>query len=110
MAFQQRPERGLEIITLKIGKELRMSIILWIIFGGLIGWIASMIAGTNEQQGILGNIVVGIIGAILGGLVFSLFGGDGVTGFNLYSVLVALVGSVILLMLLKGVVGHSEHR
>lgn len=78
-----------------------MGIIAWIIFGALAGWIASMIAGTNAQQGMLGNIVVGIVGAFLGGLLFSLFGGTGVTGFNLGSFVVAIVGAVVLLMIVK---------
>ncbi|HUS26389.1 MAG TPA: GlsB/YeaQ/YmgE family stress response membrane protein [Nevskiaceae bacterium] len=78
-----------------------MGIIAWIIFGALAGWVASMIAGTNAQQGLLANIVVGILGAVLGGFVFSLFGGSGVSGFNLWSFVVAVVGAVILLAILK---------
>jgi len=78
-----------------------MGIIGWIILGGLAGWIASMIQKTDGQMGILANIVVGIVGAFIGGFVFSLFGGEGVTGFNIYSFLVALVGAVILLWLVK---------
>lgn len=78
-----------------------MGIIGWIILGGLAGWIASMIQKTDGQMGILANIVVGVVGAFIGGFVFSLFGGEGVTGFNIYSFLVALVGAVILLWLVK---------
>jgi uncharacterized membrane protein YeaQ/YmgE (transglycosylase-associated protein family) len=74
-----------------------VNILLWIIFGALAGWIASLIMGTNRQQGCLMDIVVGVVGAFLGGLVFSLFGGQGVTGFNIYSLLVAVLGAVILL-------------
>lgn len=80
-----------------------MGIIAWIIFGGLAGWIASMIAGTNEQQGLLGNIFVGILGAVLGGFVFGLLGGSGITGFNIWSMLVAIAGSVVLLLIFKAV-------
>jgi len=72
-----------------------MGIISWIIFGGLAGWIGSMLMGTDASQGILLNIVIGIIGAIVGGLVFSFFGASGVTGFNFYSFGVAVIGSVI---------------
>lgn len=79
-----------------------MDIILWIVLGALAGWIASIITGTNPEVGWLGNIVVGIIGAFIGGLVLKLFGGSGVTGFNLPSVLTAILGAVILLALLKG--------
>ncbi|MBX4197833.1 GlsB/YeaQ/YmgE family stress response membrane protein [Candidatus Parcubacteria bacterium] len=74
-----------------------MNIILWLIFGALVGWIASMIMGTNAEQGAVMNVIVGIVGAVLGGWLFSLFGGQGVEGFNLYSFLVALVGAVVLL-------------
>ena len=59
-----------------------MGIILWIIFGGLVGWIASIIMGTNAQQGILLNVIVGVIGAVIGGWLMSIVGGGGVGGFN----------------------------
>ncbi len=78
-----------------------MGILAWIVLGGIAGWIASMIAKTNAEQGIFLNIVVGIVGGLLGGFVFSLFGGAGVTGFNLYSLLVAVVGAVILLYIVR---------
>jgi uncharacterized membrane protein YeaQ/YmgE (transglycosylase-associated protein family) len=77
----------------------------WIILGGLAGWVASMIAGTNARQGLLGNIVAGIIGGVLGGFIFGLFGGAGVTGFNLWSFLVALVGAIIVLAIWKAITG-----
>lgn len=79
----------------------------WIVLGGLAGWVASMIMGTNARQGLLGNIVVGIIGGLLGGFVFGLLGGAGVTGFNLWSFLVALVGAVILLFLWRLITGKK---
>lgn len=82
-----------------------MGIIGWIILGGLAGWVASMIAGTNASQGLLGNIVVGIIGGIVGGFVFGLLGGEGVTGFNVWSFVVAVVGAVIALMIWKAIAG-----
>ncbi len=78
-----------------------MGIILWIVFGGLVGWIASMVMNTDAQQGIGLNIVVGIVGALIGGFVFQMFGETGVTGFNLYSFAVAIVGSIVLLGALK---------
>ncbi|HEU4914553.1 MAG TPA: GlsB/YeaQ/YmgE family stress response membrane protein [Candidatus Saccharimonadales bacterium] len=77
-----------------------MGIVAWIILGGIAGWIASMIAGNNEEQGLLGNIVVGMLGALVGGFVVSLMGGKGVTGFNLWSLLVAVAGSLLLLLVL----------
>jgi len=76
-----------------------VGIIWWIILGAIAGWLASLIMRTN--QGILLDIVVGIVGAMIGGFVFRLFGGAGVTGFNPYSLLVALVGAVILLWIVK---------
>ena len=76
-----------------------MGILLWIIFGAIAGWIASMIMRTS--QGLLLDIVVGIIGAMLGGFIFRLFGGAGVTGFNLYSLLVAILGAIVLLWIVK---------
>jgi uncharacterized membrane protein YeaQ/YmgE (transglycosylase-associated protein family) len=60
-----------------------------------------MIQKTDAQMGLLANIIVGIVGAFIGGFVFSLLGGEGVTGFNIYSFLVALVGAVILLGVIK---------
>ena len=76
-----------------------MNIILWIIFGALAGWIASMIMGTNAQMGALANIIVGIIGAWLGTWLMGLFGVQGVVGFDIQSILVAIVGAVVLLFL-----------
>jgi uncharacterized membrane protein YeaQ/YmgE (transglycosylase-associated protein family) len=85
-----------------------MGIIGWIVLGGLAGWIASMIAGTNASMGFFANVVVGIVGALIGGFVFSLLGGADVTGFNLWSLFVAVVGSVILLAVVKAMGGkHS---
>ncbi|TXG76237.1 GlsB/YeaQ/YmgE family stress response membrane protein [Candidatus Dojkabacteria bacterium] len=78
-----------------------MNFIVWIIFGGLAGWIASMIAGTNEEQGLLANIVVGVIGAFIGGFIMGKLDKPGVTGFNLRSFIVAVLGAVLLLILFR---------
>ncbi|PJA47539.1 GlsB/YeaQ/YmgE family stress response membrane protein [Candidatus Uhrbacteria bacterium CG_4_9_14_3_um_filter_36_7] len=78
-----------------------MGILLWVIFGAFVGWIASIIMKTDPQQGTLMNIVIGIVGALLGGWVMSLIGQTGITGFNLYSLLIAILGSVILLAIIK---------
>jgi uncharacterized membrane protein YeaQ/YmgE (transglycosylase-associated protein family) len=77
-----------------------MGILAWIILGGIAGWLASKIAGTDESQGIIGNIVVGIVGAFIGGLFVNLLGGKGITGFNLWSLLVATGGAILLLAIL----------
>jgi len=82
-----------------------MGIILWIVFGGIVGVIASFIMKT--RTGIFLDIVIGIVGALIGGFVMSLFGAGGVGGFNLYSFIVALVGAIILLAIVKGVSGRS---
>lgn len=78
-----------------------MGIIVWIIFGGLAGWIASMFAGNNAEQGILGNILVGIIGAMVGGFIANMLGGSGITGFNLYSLAVATGGAFLVLFVFR---------
>lgn len=85
-----------------------MGFIGWIILGGLAGWLASIITKTDAQQGLIGNIIVGIIGGVLGGWIFSMFGGEGVTGFNIWSFIVAVVGAVILTGLWKLLTGHKE--
>ena len=80
-----------------------MGILGWIIIGALAGWIASMLTGNNEKMGAGANIVVGIIGGFIGGLVMNLLGGSGITGFNLWSLLVAVIGSVILLWIVNAI-------
>lgn len=76
-----------------------MNIILWIILGGGAGWIASIIM--KSDRGILGDILLGIIGGFVGGFIMSLFGTSGVTGFNLYSLFVAIVGAIVLIFLAR---------
>jgi uncharacterized membrane protein YeaQ/YmgE (transglycosylase-associated protein family) len=78
-----------------------MGILLWIIFGALAGWIASLVMRT--RQGLLLDIVVGIIGAVIGGFIFRAFGAAGVSGFNFYSLLVAILGAIVLLWIVKAV-------
>lgn len=78
-----------------------MGILTWVILGGIAGWVSSMIVGSNASMGIVANIIVGILGAFIGGFLFSLFGGSDITGFNLYSLLVAVVGSITLLAIVQ---------
>lgn len=76
-----------------------MNILLWIVFGALAGWIASIIMKSN--QGLLINIIVGILGAVIGGWVMNFFNQTGTTGFNIYSLLVAILGAVILIWIVR---------
>lgn len=72
-----------------------LSFIIWLIIGGVIGWLASMIMRTDAQQGVFLNIVVGIVGAFVGGLIVN--GGSINDNINVTSILVSLVGAVVLL-------------
>jgi uncharacterized membrane protein YeaQ/YmgE (transglycosylase-associated protein family) len=77
-----------------------MNIIIWLVVGGLLGWVASMIMGTNARQGMFLNVVVGIIGAVLGGWLLSPLVGVSTinqSNFSIPGLLVSLVGAVILL-------------
>lgn len=82
-------------------KNNMINIILWIVFGAIAGWLASIIMKTNAEQGSVMNIIVGVIGAVIGGYIMNTFGSAGVTGFNLYSLIVSVVGAVILLAIVK---------
>jgi uncharacterized membrane protein YeaQ/YmgE (transglycosylase-associated protein family) len=82
-----------------------INFILWLLFGALVGWLASIVMRTDAHQGAVLNIVVGIIGAFLGGLLVNLATGRGVTVtnnvFDLTSLLVAFVGAVVLLAIVN---------
>ena len=78
-----------------------MSVILWILFGAVVGWLASIIMKTDAEQGAVLNIVVGIVGAVIGGWLMNSLGESGVNGISLYSLLVALLGAVILIAIVK---------
>lgn len=81
-----------------------MNIFLWILFGALAGWIASIIMGRRHQMGLFSNIIVGIIGSALGGwLSSSIFHWGGISGFNWRSMLIAVGGSCLLLLIFGGI-------
>jgi uncharacterized membrane protein YeaQ/YmgE (transglycosylase-associated protein family) len=82
----------------------RMGIISWIILGLIAGFIGSKIVD-SQGQGFWLNIALGIIGALVGGFLFSLFGATGVTGLNIWSMIVAIVGSVVVLLIYNAVTG-----
>ncbi len=81
-----------------------INFILWLVVGGLIGWVASIMMRTNAQQGIVLNVIVGIVGAFLGGMVLSPLFGMGTinqNNFSLPALLVSLLGAVILLAIVN---------
>jgi uncharacterized membrane protein YeaQ/YmgE (transglycosylase-associated protein family) len=82
---------------------MNMGILIWLIVGGVVGWVASIIMGTNRQQGILLNVVVGILGAIMAGLLISPILGVGTIneGLTAGTFLVSLMGAVILLAIVS---------
>lgn len=80
-----------------------MNIILWIVFGALAGWIASKIMKRDAGMGALANIVVGIVGAGLGGWIASIFGLGGISGFNIGSLLIAIGGACLVLLIVGAI-------
>jgi uncharacterized membrane protein YeaQ/YmgE (transglycosylase-associated protein family) len=80
-----------------------MNILLMIVLGAVAGWIASMIMKTDAQQGTLMDIVLGILGAVVGGVLMNLIGLSGATGFNIYSLVVAVIGAMALIGISRAV-------
>ena len=77
-----------------------MGLITWIVFGALAGWVASMIAGSDERQGCFLNIVVGVVGAFIGGIIMEFVTGRGFSfGFNPSSFVVAVIGAIVFLLI-----------
>ena len=85
-----------------------MGIIAWIVLGLIAGGLAKLIMPGRDPGGIIVTMLIGIAGALIGGFVFSLFGGDGVTGLNLGSIIVAVVGALILLALYRMIAGRRR--
>jgi uncharacterized membrane protein YeaQ/YmgE (transglycosylase-associated protein family) len=86
-----------------------MNLLLWIIFGALVGWIASLVMDTDEEQGTVLNVVVGVVGAFLGGTLMNFFGVPAdVTGFNLTSFVVALIGAIVLIAIVRALRGAGR--
>jgi uncharacterized membrane protein YeaQ/YmgE (transglycosylase-associated protein family) len=83
-----------------------MSFLAWIILGLIAGFIGSKIVN-KQGEGVLLDIILGIVGAIVGGFVFSLFGAHGVTGLNVYSLVVAVVGAIVVLWIYHAVVRRT---
>jgi uncharacterized membrane protein YeaQ/YmgE (transglycosylase-associated protein family) len=84
-----------------------MSLLAWIVLGLLAGFIGSKVVN-NTGQGLLVDILLGVVGAVVGGFLFNQFGEPGVSGLNLYSLLVAVVGAVVVLWLYHSLVGRRR--
>lgn len=82
-----------------------MGIIAWIILGLIAGFIASKIVN-KSGQGVMMDIVLGIVGALVGGFLMSIIGGAGITGFNIWSILVAIFGAIVVLWIYHAVAGR----
>ena len=82
-----------------------INVLLWILFGALAGWIASLIMRTNQSMGAIANIVIGIAGAFIGGGLSRLLGGPSVSGFNLTSLIIAILGAIVLLFFISMISG-----
>ena len=85
-----------------------IDILLWLLFGALAGWIASLIMKTDAEQGAIANIVVGILGSLIGGFLVRTLTNQEVSGFNLLNLLVAIVGAIILLAIYRAIAGRSS--
>ena len=84
-----------------------MSIISWIILGLIAGFVGGKIVN-REGQGFWLNIALGIVGALVGGFLFDLFGASGVTGLNIYSMIVAIAGSIVVLLIYNAPTGRRR--
>jgi uncharacterized membrane protein YeaQ/YmgE (transglycosylase-associated protein family) len=82
-----------------------MSIIGWLILGLIAGFVAGKIVN-RQGEGIVLDIILGVVGALVGGFIFTKLGAAGVTGFNLYSMLVAILGAVVVLVIYHAVIGR----
>lgn len=85
-----------------------MYLLLWILFGGIVGWLASLLTHNDSRMGIIANIVVGLVGAAIGGLISHLVGWGGVLLFSWAGLGFALLGAVILLLLVNAIHGNRR--
>jgi uncharacterized membrane protein YeaQ/YmgE (transglycosylase-associated protein family) len=89
--------------------EQYMSIVGWVVFGLIAGFIASRVVN-NQGEGCILNVTLGLVGAVVGGFIFSTLGGAHVTGFNIYSIFVAIIGAVVVLVLYHVITGRRTLR
>ncbi len=74
-----------------------MELLTWALLGLIAGWLASIVMRTNSREGFLMDIILGVVGALLGGFIMNIFGEPGVSGLNIYSIIVAIVGAIVLI-------------
>jgi uncharacterized membrane protein YeaQ/YmgE (transglycosylase-associated protein family) len=86
-----------------------VTVLGWIVFGLITGFVASRIVAQRGQGCIL-NVVLGIVGAVVGGAMFTSIGGTGITGFNVYSMFVAIIGAIMVLMVYHAITGKRGLR
>jgi uncharacterized membrane protein YeaQ/YmgE (transglycosylase-associated protein family) len=86
-----------------------MSLLGWILFGLITGFVASRVVNRRGEGCIL-NVALGVLGAVIGGFIFTSIGGTGVTGFNLYSMFVAIIGAIVFLLLYHALTGRNGLR
>ena len=86
-----------------------MSILAWLILGLIAGFIGSKIVN-RTGEGLALDIVLGVVGAVVGGYLFTLFGAAGVTGLNIYSLIVAVIGAIVVLLIYHAVFGRRMAR
>lgn len=90
------------------GKVNNMFILIWLVVGLIAGYLAKFVVPGEGPGGMIGDLVIGVVGALLGGWIFGLFGHSGITGINIYSIVVALVGAVVLLFIARMVSGRRS--
>ncbi len=100
---------SLSLTFKEVKKVDPVNILVWIIVGAIAGWLASLVMGTNRTQGLLEDIIIGIVGGVVGGFVLDALDiGGAVTGLNIGSIVVAFIGAVILLLILRAVRGAAR--
>lgn len=87
-----------------------MGIISWIVVGLIAGLLGKLIMPGDDPGGIIGTILIGMAGAVVGGFIVGLLGGTGATGFNIWSIVVATLGAIILLAIYRTIVGRRTAR
>lgn len=83
-----------------------MSLLALLLFGAIVGWITTMFVDTSRRNGLFGNIILGILGSMVGDWIMNFFGKAGVTGFNLYSIFVGVIGAAALITLFRIINGR----